>query len=125
MQILFMVTTFALSAILIYSLCVNGRKIKDLSEKKDKQISELSDTVREKTTDLHEASSKISELRNKIEELSLRINGGRVCDGYCSHCDHSINSVKVGWNGEYTQYICELSCMCKDFKRKTEMEVAD
>ena len=118
MQILFMVTTFALGVILIYSLCVNGKKIKDLSEKKDKQFSELNKLYQQKTNNLGDAIFEISRLKQQVKELSSRINGERVCDGYCKHCDHGINNSHMC----YSQYTCELSCMCKDFKRKEDTE---
>lgn len=60
-------------------------------------------------------------LKEKNVELMARLNGERVCDGYCDICNHGIKKQSYSpVAGICDTWICELSCKCKDFERKNE-----
>lgn len=74
--------------------------------------------VRELELDISHKDSEIESLTNRLRLAEKKIQGERVCGGYCKTCVHAIEGMNYSLGCCYTSYTCELDCKCKDFQRK-------
>lgn len=54
--------------------------------------------------------------KEEIARLRAKLNGERVCGGYCSVCKHSY--LIHGPFSIVPSYGCQIDCGCKDFEKK-------
>lgn len=68
--------------------------------------------------DLVHMKQDMDALRKENDTLKRKINGERVCSGYCAVCKNRIEETHYGFAiGSYKTYSCALDCRCKDFER--------
>lgn len=78
------------------------------------------DKVRRLESENKDRDDVIFRLEKRADETEREIRGERVCNECCSVCGHGIKKVSYyPYIGSCENYICELDCKCKDFRRKT------